>query len=101
MRPPRKHAVTGTSAADVTVVTTPACHLCADAQATLAVLARDHPLTVRVVDASSQSGQALVRQHGTGMFPLVVLDGVFFSAGRLPRRKLARVLSGRATVKAG
>ena len=86
--------------AEVTVVTTPACHLCADAQAALAGLAGDYPLTVRVVDADSPAGQVLVRQHGTGMFPLVVVDGVFFSAGRLPRRKLARMLSGRAVAAA-
>jgi hypothetical protein len=29
------------------------------------------------------------------MSPLVLLDGTFFSSGRLPRRKLEKLLSGR------
>lgn len=93
--------MTGTGPVRVTVVTAPACHLCDDAQAALAVLSRDHPLMVTVVAAGSQAGQALTRQHGSGMFPLVLVDGLFFSAGRLPRRKLARLLAGRAAATAG
>ena len=93
--------MTSTGPARVTVVTAPDCHLCADAQAALASLARDHPLTVDVVTADSEPGQALVREHGTGMFPLVLLDGAFFSAGRLPRRKLARLLARRGATPAG
>ncbi len=79
----------------VMVVTAPACHFCADARDTLAELAKDHPLTVTVVDAASPAGQAAARQHRAGMFPLVLVEGVFFSAGRLPRRKLARLLATR------
>ena len=71
--------MTSTGPARVTVVTAPDCHLCADAQAALASLARDHPLTVDVVTADSEPGQALVRAHGTGMFPLVLLDRAFFT----------------------
>jgi hypothetical protein len=29
------------------------------------------------------------------MFPLVLVDGAFFSSGRLPRKKLARLLDRR------
>ena len=79
----------------MTVVATPACHFCEDAHAALAELARQYPLTVTVVPAASQAGQAATRQHRTGMFPLVLVDGVFFSAGRLPRRKLTRLLAAR------
>jgi hypothetical protein len=35
------------------------------------------------------------------MFPLVLVDGAFFSAGRLPRRKLARLLTQPASTPAG
>ncbi len=86
---------------EVTVVTSPACHLCEDAQAALAVLARAYPLEVRLVAAQSPAGQKLLRQHGSGMFPLVVVDGAFFSAGRLPRRKLERLLAARPGAPAG
>ncbi len=87
--------MTSTGLARMTVVSAPDCHLCADAQAALAELARDYPLTVEVVAAGSEAGQVLTREHGTGMFPLVLVDGAFFSTGRLPRRKLARLLAGR------
>jgi hypothetical protein len=85
----------------VTVVTSPACHFCDDAQAALAELAHAYPLEVRLVDASSAEGQALVSRHGAGMFPLVLVEGSYFSAGRLPQRKLARLLAGQASTPAG
>jgi Glutaredoxin-like domain (DUF836) len=93
--------VTSKQPAQVTVVTAPACHLCEDAQTALAALAQEHPLTVRQVPADGPAGQALLHQHGTGMFPLVLVDDVFFSAGRLPRRKLALLLAGAAPGRAG
>ena len=85
----------------VTVVTAPACHFCEDAQAALAEMARIHSLAVSLVDAESPAGQALLAAYGTGMFPLVLVDGAFFSAGRLPRRKLARLLTRTAPARAG
>ena len=88
--------MTNTDPVRVTVVTAPACHYCDDAQAALAALARAYPLAVRLVAADSSDGQALLGSYGAGMFPLVLVDGVFFSAGRLPRRKLARLLADRA-----
>ena len=85
----------------VTVVTAPACHFCQDAQAAIAELGQDHPLAVRLVTAESSDGQALLHAHGAGMFPLVLVEGAFFSAGRLPRRKLARLLTRRAPARTG
>jgi hypothetical protein len=83
-------------AATITLVHTPACHLCADAQAALAELGRHVPIQVDLVAANSEAGQALVGAHRPGMFPLVLVDGVFFSAGRLPRRKLHALLVARS-----
>jgi thiol-disulfide isomerase/thioredoxin len=85
----------------VTVVTAPACHFCDDAQAALAELAQAYPLAVQMVAADSRDGQALLHAHSAGMFPLVLVDEAFFSAGRLPRRKLARLLASRAPAGAG
>lgn len=93
--------VTDAEPVRVTVVTAPACHFCDDAQAALAGLAQVYPLAVRLVAADSSDGQVLLHRHGAGMFPLVLVDGVFFSAGRLPRRKLARLLAGWAQARAG
>jgi len=81
--------------ATITVVTAPACPLCADAQAALAELGRDVPVRVDLVAADSDAGQALVGAHRPAMFPLVLVDGAFFSTGRLPRRKLHALLAAR------
>ena len=79
----------------VTLVEAPGCHFCVDAQAALAELARKHPLRVDVVAADSDTGQRLIAAHRPAMFPLVLVDGAFFSAGRLPRRKLRALLAAK------
>ncbi len=93
--------MTRTDPVRVTMVTAPACHFCDDARAAVTELARVYPLQVRLVAAESTDGQALLHACGAGMFPLVLVDGAFFSAGRLPRRKLARLLAGRAAGAVG
>lgn len=76
-----------------TLVTSAGCHFCEDAHEALAGLAAEGRVTLEVVDAGSPSGEALIRAHRPALFPLVLLDGGFFSAGRLPRRKLAKLLT--------
>jgi hypothetical protein len=76
----------------VTVVHATGCHFCADADTALAHLAQTYPLTVDRVDVRTPAGQELIRIHRPPMYPLVLVDGAFFSAGRLPRKKLARML---------
>ena len=80
-----------------TLVTSPACHLCEDAHAELLDRVALGQLSLDVVTAESDRGRALVEQHRPGLFPLVLLDGAFFSAGRLPRRKLDAVLARKVT----
>ncbi len=77
----------------VTVVEAPACHLCEDAKSVLAVLAGSYPLRINVVSITEQAGLALMQEHRAPMSPLVLLDGVYFSSGRLPRRKLEKRLA--------
>ncbi len=81
------------ASAEVTVVTSPACHLCEDALEELAQ--RADGLTVTVVPADTSAGRDLVQRHRPVMFPLVLVDGAFLSSGRLPRRKLDKVLAAR------
>lgn len=83
-------------ACEVVVVSAPGCHLCADAEKALEELARDHPLDVRVIEASSEEGRRAVTVHRPGMFPVVLVDGALFSVGRLPRGKLRQLLEGKA-----
>ena len=90
--------ITGSTAFDsvtVTDVHSPACHFCDDARAALTDLATEFPLTVEYLACTDPRGAALIRQHRAGMYPLVLVDGGFFSAGRLPRKKLRAQLSSR------
>ncbi|MGV8977578.1 MAG: glutaredoxin [Cellulomonas sp.] len=90
----------GASAIDVIVVIAPVCHLCEDAQQALAGLAAQHPLQVRLVELESPEGMRLTARHRPAMSPLVLIDGTFFSAGRLPRKKFAALLAARAASSA-
>lgn len=76
----------------VTLVHSPACHFCDDAERVLAELERDQAIDVTVVDIRSRVGAELVARHRPSMSPLVLVDGEFFSSGRLPRKKLLRRL---------
>lgn len=82
--------------AAVTVVHSPACHFCDDARATLDQLTVTYPLDIELVSADDPRGRALVAEHRAPMYPLVLLDGQFFSFGRLPRKKLRKVLEARS-----
>lgn len=89
-------AAPGVTNVTVTVVQTSGCHFCAEAEESLAVLAARYPFYVSVVDLESPEGVLLTRLHRPAMNPLVLVDGRFFSAGRLPRKKLTALLD-RAT----
>ena len=82
----------GATWVDITVVHAAACHFCDDAELALSVLAQRFPLAVRVVSLESDEGLLLTAKHRPAMSPLVLVDGRFFSAGRLPRKKLTTLL---------
>lgn len=82
--------------AQVTIVVSPGCHFCHDAEAVLGDLSREFPLAVTRVDLRSPLGMDLAQSHGAAMSPLVLLDSAFVSAGRLPRNKLRKLLTQRA-----
>lgn len=85
----------------ITVVIAPGCHFCDDAHEGLAHLQRQgHHLIIDLVEATSREGAALLATHRPAMNPLVLVDGQYFSAGRLPRRKLEAVLQQRARSQA-
>jgi len=78
--------------ARITLVESEACHFCEDALQALDQLAREHEFLLDVVELRSPAGQALAQRHRPAMTPLVLVDDEFFSHGRLPRRKLAKLL---------
>lgn len=61
----------------------------------VSALARSYPIQVTTLEARTGLGRDLMASHRGALSPLVLLDGEFFSQGRLPRRKLAKVLSQR------
>ena len=79
----------------ITVVDSEACHFCEDAHRALTAFAANYPLAVDTVDVRSEAGQALMARHRAPMSPLVLLDDTYFSSGRLPRRKLEKLLKNR------
>ena len=90
---------TGASASStvrVTVVHAPACHFCDDARTTLAKLADTYAIDVELIEAGSDRGRGLLAEHRAGMFPLVLIDEAYFSVGRLPRKKLRKLLDARS-----
>jgi hypothetical protein len=84
--------VNATRSIEVVVVRSPGCHLCEDAIGTLDELRARFPLDVRVVESDSEEGRAIVARHRPGLSPAVLIDGRLFSSGRLPRKKLQRIL---------
>lgn len=79
----------------ITVVESEACHFCLDAHRVLDDLTVDFPLIVETLNIRDDAGRLLMARHRAAMSPLVLIDGIFFSNGRLPRRKLMRLLSQR------
>lgn len=84
----------------ITLVHTPACHFCADARDALTELSREFPIRVHRVSLDTDHGRALVDAYRPVMLPLVLVDGTFFSAGRLPRRKLRALLAAQPAMSA-
>jgi glutaredoxin len=88
-------------ATEITLVHAEACHFCTDAGEVLEDLGHAFAIDVHLVRADSEEGRALVAVHRPAMSPLVVVDGQFFSHGRLPRKKLTRLLEARSRALAG
>jgi glutaredoxin len=76
----------------ITLVQSEGCHFCDDAHRAVTDLARTYTLEVDTVDAHGELGRWLMQTHRASMSPLVLVDGEFFSHGRLPRRKLEHLL---------
>lgn len=84
---------------DVVVVTSSACHLCEDALHELSELGKEYPLDVRAVAIDSEEGRQIFERLRPPMPPFVIVDGELFSSGRLPRKKLRKLLErGKARV---
>jgi glutaredoxin len=82
--------------ARLTLVTAPGCHFCEDAHRALTgLIEHGAAIELEVVQATSPLGLALLAEHRPAMNPLVLIDRRYFSAGRLPMRKLQAHLARR------
>ncbi|OJV75977.1 MAG: glutaredoxin [Cellulomonas sp. 73-92] len=79
----------------ITLVPAPACHFCEDADEALTELASSFAFEVDRVPAETPEGLRLIAAHRPALNPLVLVDGAYFSAGRLPRKKLIKLLTDR------
>jgi len=78
----------------VTLVTSPSCHLCADAEVVLREREVSGQLDLTVIEMLSPAGQELVSAHRPSMFPMVLVNGHVLGFGRLSRGQLDRALAG-------
>ena len=76
----------------VLILTTSDCALCEQAKQVAQRLAREYELEVREVPLRSEEGARLSDSAAAPFPPVVFLDGVPFSYGRLSERKLRKAL---------
>ena len=62
--------------------------------AVLDELGKTYPLDVRVVEIDSDEGREVIARHRPALSPAVLIHGRLVSSGRLPRKKLQRILEG-------
>lgn len=82
----------------ITVVRAAACHLCDDAEDVLARAGAHTPFHLELIESDSAAGAELVCRHRPAAFPLILVDGEFFSQGRLSRGRLWALLDSRTAV---
>lgn len=88
----------GSPMTGVVVLTSPACHFCADAIEALRELSHEFPLEVVELDIRSPEGRVVLDRFRPSMSPAVLVNGDLFSSGRLPRKKLRRLLESAESV---
>ncbi len=79
----------------VTLLTQASCAFCDQAKETLVRLSQEHSLDIVEISLDSDEGRALGERHGVVFAPGVLIEGAFFSFGRLSERKLRRELQRR------
>lgn len=76
----------------VTIYSRPGCHLCDDMEAIVAAVARSVPLTVEVVDITTNA--QLEKDYGLEI-PVLVVEGRKAAKYRVTEDELRRILKGR------
>ena len=82
----------------VTLLTQTSCSFCEQAKETLAQLSQEQDFETEEISLETEDGRALGERHGVLFAPGILVDGDFFSFGRLSERKLRRELQRRNDV---
>jgi len=77
---------------EITLVTSPGCHMCEMAKDLISAIALERPLTLSVVELTSAEGEALASAHRMPFPPLMLINGVRHGHGRISEKKLRRAL---------
>ena len=77
----------------ITILTQSSCAFCEQAKGTLSRLALEYPLQFREISLETVEGLELAAQYGVIFAPGILVDGEMFSYGRLPEKRLRRLLS--------
>lgn len=77
---------------EVLLLTRDDCHHCEQAKEVLESLRDEYGLNVRELPLESDEGRRLGLETGALFPPVVLLDGKYFSYGRLSERKLRKAL---------
>ena len=77
----------------ITLLTAPHCALCTHAHEVLDRVALDTPIEIETLSLETPEGQAALGKNALPFPPLVLLDGLPYSYGRISERRLRRELA--------
>jgi glutaredoxin len=79
----------------ITVLSQSSCGFCDHAKEVLSRVGADYSLRITEIDLAGEEGQRLAARAGVLFAPGVLVDGEFFSFGRISERRLRRILDQR------
>ena len=82
----------------ITLLTQTSCSFCEQAKETLARLSQEESFETEEMSLETEDGRVLGERYGVLFAPGILVDGEFFSFGRLSERKLRRELQRRNDV---
>lgn len=82
---------------EVTIVTSPLCHLCDRAHQIFETLRSEVDIALNMVGLDTPEGRAAQARWRAPFPPVVIIDGELFGYGRISERKLMKHLADRNT----
>lgn len=73
---------------EITIITVEGCHTCKEAKDLLNKLKSDYELKIEEIDADSDEGQEIVKEHGIRSAPAIFVNDELFSSGHVTEDEL-------------